>query len=167
MYEKNISLKDVQNSDIPFIYEWENDPQNWVVSERYKPYTLEEIIALIASSNDYLEFRQKRWMIWKNSSNQPIGTIDLFQGDLPATEAGIGILIATENNRRQGFAEEAIEAAVRFAAENLAIDTFQVTIHSTNIASVRLFEKCGFKSDNSIFDSVKPSLIKMSLCVKK
>jgi diamine N-acetyltransferase len=158
--------------DIPFIYKWENDERNWSVSETTSSYSLAEIRALVDSAMDYSDTRQKRWMIVLKESNSPIGTLDIFQGELPEGEAGIGILIADEEMRNKGFAKQAIEQAIALAQKEYEINTFHVLVHSNNKASVHLFKKCGFQNedldaDNFNFEPETEFILKMSRCVKK
>ncbi len=167
-----VELRDVIDEDIPFIYQWENDEANWEVSETKKAYTEDEILALVTSAQDYMETRQKRWMIIENGMAVPIGTIDIFQGELKENETGIGILIANTEKRRKGYAEQAVNKVLDLASISYGIDNFYVTIQSNNLASLNLFEKCGFRAvptleDNSNFGSESSEIITMSLCVKK
>jgi diamine N-acetyltransferase len=168
----DIQLRDVLAEDLPLIFRWENDPANWEVSDTQKAYSTGEILALIASSSDYEETQQKRWMIIEKNSKQAIGTVDIFQGNLKENETGIGILIAEPKNRRKGFASQAINIAMEKAHNLYDIGCFFAQIHKGNLASLALFKKCGYqavsaKEDNPNFDSTSSEIITMYLCVKK
>ncbi len=170
-FSEEIFIRDVQVSDHIIIFKWENDPENWVVSERDKVYTFEEIQALIASAADFKESNQKRWMISKQD-NQVIGTIDVFQGGFKKGQVGIGILIAEEENREKGFAKQAVFQAINKCIVDFSINTFYADAHVSNQASIALFIKCGFEplhqvDDNSNFDSQNSTIIRLKICVKK
>lgn len=172
MSSGDIIIRDVSDLDIPFIYQWENDEKNWAVSERTSAYSLDEILALVDSANDFFETQQKRWMIVLSKTNVPIGTVDIFQGELPNQEAGLGILIADESLRSRGYGQTAVTKAMELAEKEYNIHTFHVLVHSDNLASIQLFKKCGFQSvdlatDNFNFDLKKEYIIKLSKCLKK
>lgn len=172
IFGEKIALRDAVQSDVPLIMKWENDPKNWEVSETSREYSKAEIVALLASSDNYSESQQKRWVILDKANNKPLGTVDVFQGELADKETGIGILIAEEEQRRKGFAVEAIELAISKCKSDFGIDTVHVTVQADNKASLKLFEKCGFRNnespiESSNFDLVSPTIIKMSLCLKK
>jgi len=61
MVQSKIAIRDVVAEDLKLIYQWENNPENWEVSETTKPFTFEEIKALIDSSSDFSKTQQKRW----------------------------------------------------------------------------------------------------------
>ncbi len=167
---KDIYLRDVQETDLHTIMDWENNPENWEVSETMKEYSFQEIEALIASSTSYLETRQKRWMIVHSENKFPIGTIDIFGIGFSENEVGAGILIAQDLYRRQGYAEQAIHLLVEFCQKNYQIHTFHCDVQAKNKASLQLFNKCGFVADLPIeeyanFDSL--FIVKMTLCIRK
>ncbi len=172
MVQSKIAIRDVVAEDLKLIYQWENNPENWEVSETTKPFTFEEIKALIDSSSDFSKTQQKRWMIILMETNEPIGTIDIFQGDLDSGEVGVGILIEEVKHRKKGFATEAINQMIQLSSTRLGIQTYHVTVHQNNNSSIRLFEKCGFQINesehlNANFDKASKDTIKMKLCVKK
>ena len=75
----------------------------------------------------------------------PIGTIDLFDFDPLHQRAGIGILVAASQNRRKGYASEALSALIRYAFETLQLKQLYCNILENNPASIELFQKAGFE----------------------
>jgi len=172
MVQSKITIRDVVAEDLKLIYQWENNSENWEVSETTKPFTFDEIKALIDSSSDFSKTQQKRWMIILTETNEPIGTVDIFQGNLDSGEVGVGILIEEVKHRKKGYATEAINQMIQLSSTRLGIQTYHVTVHQNNTSSIRLFEKCGFQTYesehlNANFDKVSKETIKMKLCVKK
>jgi len=167
-----IALRTVRIIDFPKIYEWENNPDNWIVSETEKQYTFNEISLLSESAEDIFETSQLRLIIETNDDSESIGTLDLFQADFDEKSAHIGILIANDKHRRKGYAQDAIQLVSEFCAQVLSLDKIYCTIHSFNSASLELFKKCGFQKveegkENPIFDSNSDDVIKMILWLKK
>ena len=73
-----------------------------------------------------------------------VGSIDIFDFDPQHCRFGIGILIYEESDRRKGYAKEAIEAIVEYGHNTLNLKQIWATIAVDNIASIALFESCGF-----------------------
>jgi diamine N-acetyltransferase len=169
---KNIFLRPVKTSDIPWIMKWENNPENWLVSETEKPYSFEEINLLIESSEDIFENGQLRFILVDNSSGYLLGTMDLFKANFEEKTVHVGILIAEEKDRRKGYAEEAVQLVQDYVFQELKMVTIYSTIQFHNQPSIQLFKKCGFEvvadeKENPIFDSNSNETIKMCLCLKK
>jgi diamine N-acetyltransferase len=172
IFGKKISLRQVRTIDIPSIMIWENNPENWLVSETVKAYTFGEVILLVDSSEDIFENGQLRFIISNNHLNTPIGTLDLFQTNFEEKSVHIGILITDSNNRRKGFAQESISLVQNYITSDLDFNFLYCTIQCFNQSSFELFKKCGFEviedgKENPIFDSNSLESIKMCLCLKK
>ena len=60
---KLVSLRATEPADVDSIYEWENDPENWLVSDTVAPYSRHQILQFINQSNDIYMSHQCRFMI--------------------------------------------------------------------------------------------------------
>lgn len=169
---ERIYLRPVRTIDIPLIMKWENNPENWIVSETEKPYTFDEINLLVDSSEDIFENGQLRLMLIKQESKQAIGTVDLYQADFDNKTVHVGILIAETVERKKGFAEEAIRLVINYVFNELEIEFLYCLIQSFNQSSFELFKKCGFElvneeEENPIFEVNSSEPIIKRLCLKK
>ena len=100
-----ITLRPLYLSDLDFLYNIENNTDNWKYGTENKQYTKEDLINYIANAKqDIATTRQFRFVI--DLENTPIGFIDLF--DYTNNSAGIGVIIA-KKFRRRGFAKEALQ----------------------------------------------------------
>ena len=72
------------------------------------------------------------------------GCIDLFEYDPLNRRAGIGILIYGAENRRKGYAREALGILGRYAREQLRLHQLWCTVGAGNAASLALFRQAGF-----------------------
>lgn len=141
----NISLRNVCLSDLQLLLDWENNPENWAVSETTQPYTEEEMIDFIVEQSAMQQPEQLRLMICINSNNEPIGAIDLFNINSEKKTASVGILINEIKHRNQGYATEALQLMKKNAKKQLKLSTLYCTIHSDNTSSIKLFSKCSFE----------------------
>jgi len=142
---EQVYIRLVESSDAGTILLWENNPENWKVSETEVPFDLNSILTLIEQAQQIRTYGQLRFMICLNSTNESIGTIDLFDANFKHKRAGVGILIAEKSQRNKGFAKEALVLIIKYSKEVLGFKNIYCTIHSDNDSSVKLFESIGFK----------------------
>ena len=138
----NILLRPLKVSDINFLFEVENNTDNWRYGAENKVYTKEELTNYIANAKqDIATAGQFRFVI--DMENTPIGFIDLF--DYITNSAGVGVIIV-KNYRRRGFSKEALELLIDYATNTLKIEKLHCNIQKDNLASIKLFTSCGFKA---------------------
>ena len=136
-----ILLRPLQLSDLDFLFEIENNKENWKYGTENKQYTKEELTNYIANAKqDITNAGQFRFVI--DFENTPIGFIDLF--DYTTNSAGVGVIIA-KNYRRRGFSKEALELLIDYATNTLKIEKLHCNIQKDNLASIKLFTSCGFE----------------------
>jgi diamine N-acetyltransferase len=74
-----------------------------------------------------------------------VGSIDLFDFDPIHQRAGLGILIASPSDRRQGYACKALLQMIEYCRKVLFLHQIYCNIATRNTASIQLFQKAGFK----------------------
>jgi RimJ/RimL family protein N-acetyltransferase len=81
------------------------------------------------------------WVIRKLDETAPCGRVDLR---LCGEEADVGYVLAV-SKWGQGIMTEALTAVLEFARRHLSLRRVAGTCDPENRASVRVFQKCGFK----------------------
>ena len=145
LQNKNIRLRALEKEDLDYLYKWENNTSIWHLSNTLIPfsrYTLKEYIA--AAAQDIYEAKQLRLIIEHRESHKALGTIDLFEFDPYHQRAGIGILIAEKSERKKGYASEALETMINYAAKVLSLKQLYCNILENNQESLKLFISKGF-----------------------
>lgn len=140
-----IKLRPLEPEDINLLYAWENEMEIWEVSNTLVPfsrYILEQYI--MNSQQDIYESKQLRLIIEANGG-KAVGAVDLFDFDPFHQRAGVGILIHAINERQKGLASDALTLLCQYANEVLGLHQIYANISDNNLASIRLFEKCGFE----------------------
>ena len=138
---KNIVLRPLQNSDLDFLFDIENNTGNWQFGSEQKQYNKQELLDYIANAKtDITVAKQYRFVIDLNST--PIGFIDLF--DYTTDSAGVGVII-TKDYRNKGFAKEALTLLTDYAFVILDINQLYCSITKDNLRSIKLFTSCGFE----------------------
>ncbi|MFN3557606.1 MAG: GNAT family N-acetyltransferase [Bacteroidales bacterium] len=146
---EKLKMRAMEPADLDLIYQWENDPETWIYSNTYTPFSrfhLEQFI--LNSQGDIFTDKQLRLMI-TDPQGTTVGCADLFEFDARNRRAGVGILIAREF-RRMGYASEALDIVIHYAHQVLNLHQLFCNIAANNKVSIRLFtqkgfEKCGHK----------------------
>lgn len=143
----DIGVRDLKVSDASFMLQWENDPENWKVSNRTEPLTMGDIEALVKAQleNIIYELDQFRFIIEESKTDKILGAIDLYEIDWDNDAAYLGILIAEKSDRRRGAAILGLESLFKLMKEVFGLYTVMVRVQPDNSASLALFEKAGFK----------------------
>ena len=142
---QHIYLRALESSDLDLIYSLENDMSIWQISNTITPFSKDIIqLYLQSAQQDIYTNKQLRLLICLNETNQPIGTIDLFEFDPMNLRVGVGILIF-ESHRNSGYAAESITVIKNYSKNVLLLNQLYCNINATNFDSIKLFEKCGLE----------------------
>ena len=139
-----IILRSVDSSDIDTILLWENssaEPLYGVYEERF---SREDVVQFIENQQRFSlsENEQLRLMICSHEGER-LGALDLTEYD--GEKAFVSILIFDLDNRRKGFAENALRLAISYA-ESLGLHLLYANIFPENLPSISLFKKLGFEA---------------------
>ena len=140
-----IRFRALEPDDIDLLYEWENDASIWEVSNTFEPFSKYILAKYIKESQrDIYETKQVRIVI-ETLEGKAVGAIDLFDFDPFHFRAGVGILIHDENDRKLGYATDALQLLCKYAAEYLRLHQLYANIGEDNLTSIHLFTKNGFE----------------------
>jgi diamine N-acetyltransferase len=143
-YEK-INLRALEPEDLELLYEWENNDNNWLISNTVSPFSKYTLKRYLENSHKNIyETGQLRLMIDQIHDKKTIGTIDLFDFDPFHKRAGLGILIANEAYRREGYGTMALKCLIGYCFKTLQLHQLYCNILSNNCESMELFKKLGF-----------------------
>jgi len=131
----NIRFRALEPDDLDLLFEWENDLEIWEVSNTFEPFS--------DSHRDIYESKQVR-MVIENLEGKAVGAIDLFDFDPFHFRAGVGIMIHDKNDRKHGYATDALELLCQYAANYLRLHQLYANIGEDNQDSIKLFTKNGF-----------------------
>jgi len=139
-----VRLRALEPEDIDLLYEWENDSEIWEVSNTLEPFSKYVLSKYIKESQrDIFASRQVRLII-ETFDKKAVGSIDLFDFDPIHLRAGVGILIHNQDDRRLGYASEALRLIDSYAATYLRLHQLYANISEDNEPSIRLFTGNGF-----------------------
>ena len=87
---KQIYLRTLEPSDADIILKWENNPDNWSVSNTLVPFSRKLIEDYVRSAQDIYSVKQVRFMVCLIENGREIGAIDLFDFDPYHHKVGSG-----------------------------------------------------------------------------
>lgn len=148
-----IRLRKLEPSDLPFLYQWENDSSAWADSDTHNPLSRQDLRAYIESTTgDIYRDGQLRLMICDETplaegSQEKVcttlGCIDLFDFDARNRKAAIGLYIAPEA-RGRGVGHEAVRQLLRYAFVFLHLRMVYAIIGTGNISCTSIYKDLDF-----------------------
>ena len=143
---EKVVLRSVDSSDIDTILLWENSSAEPLYGVYDEEYTREDVEQFVENQQRYslAENEQLRLMICSHEGER-LGCIDLSYYD--GRKAFVSILIFDLDNRRKGFAENALHLMIDYA-KSLDLQTLYANILPENLPSISLFEKVRFVKEN-------------------
>ena len=145
---ENVILRSVDFSDVDTILLWENSSAEPLYGVYDEEYTSEDVVQFVENQQRYslAENEQLRLMICSHSGER-LGCVDLTEYD--GRKSFVSILIFDLDNRRKGFAENALRLTISYA-ESLGLHTLYANILPENFPSVSLFKKLGFEAVDEV-----------------
>ena len=150
-----LRLRKIEPSDLPFLYQWENDATMWADSDTHNPLSRHDLHQYIENTTgDIYRDGQLRLIIEGvadtsspnshiASSPNIIGCIDLFDFDARNRKAAIGMYIAPEA-RGQGVGKQAVQLLLDYAFGFLHLRMLYAIISVHNTACAHIYEQMGF-----------------------
>ena len=160
----NLKLRKLEPSDLPFLYQWENDASVWADGSNHNPLSQQDLRDYIASTTgDIYKDGQLRLIIesvspkdglgqtWERSVSETVcqrsgltmGCIDLFDFDPRNRRAALGMYIAPEY-RGKGVGKAALELLEDYAFNHLNLRVLYAVIATNNAACSALYRTAGY-----------------------
>ena len=143
---KNIQLRYLEQSDLEFLYDIENDEKLWVYGSESQHFSKKTLSDYIHNAKQDIEIsKQVRFVI--SYKGKAVGMIDLY--DYNGQSSGIGVIVL-QDYQKKGFAKESLSLLTDYAFSNLKLKKLFCSITPNNIASIKLFTSFGFKLKSTI-----------------
>ena len=153
-----LRLRKIEPSDLPFLYQWENDATMWADSDTHNPLSRHDLHQYIENTTgDIYRDGQLRLIIEDSQlstlnsqlSTNIVGCIDLFDFDARNRKAAIGMYIAPEA-RGRGVGKQAVQLLLDYAFNFLHLRMVYAIISVNNVACSRLYEQMDFLPSSSL-----------------
>lgn len=144
LVSERIRLRAMEPVDLDLLYEMENDPEMWDITNTTVPYSRYILRQYIESSRyDLYADCQLRLVIMRQEDNLTMGTIDVTDFVPFHGRGEVGIALRREF-RGCGYATEALQLLCDYAFSFLHLKQLVVHIAADNEVSLHLFRSCGF-----------------------
>ena len=151
---KELFLRPIEKKDALSVYLWELDKETQRVTQSEIKVSIENVYALIEQQTDVHNSNQLRMMICLSNNNASIGMVDLYDVDFVKGNAYVGILIAEKQQRKKGFARQALLSIAQYAKEELNLIKLKAIIQLSNEGSIALFKSLNYlRSGEKTLDS--------------
>ena len=155
-----VKLRKIEPSDLPFLYQWENDAAVWADGANHNPLSQQDLRDYIASTTGDIykdgqlrlviqslseaDFEQSGLSSLSPQDGLTIGCIDLFDFDPRNRRAALGMYIAPEY-RGNGVGREALKQLESYAFDFLHLRCLYAVIATNNQACSALYEHACYK----------------------
>lgn len=137
-----ITLRKLEPSDLPFLYQWENDASSWPDGSIHNPLSQQDLRDYIASTTgDIYADRQLRLII--EADGATVGCIDLFDFDVRNRKAALGMYVAPDA-RGRGVGRQALQLMEEYAFGQLQLRLLYAIIATDNAPCSRLYRQAGY-----------------------
>jgi len=137
-----ITLRKLEPSDLPFLYQWENDASSWTDGDTHNPLSQQDLRDYIESTTgDIYRDGQLRLIITEGDAT--LGCIDLFDFDARNRKAALGMYVVPEA-RGKGVGERALKRIEEYAFQYLHLRLLYAIISEHNEPCNALYRKAGY-----------------------
>jgi len=138
-----LRLRKIEPSDLPFLYQWENDAASWADGANHNPLSQQDLRDYIASTTGDIYKDGQLRLIIESSNPATLGCVDLFDFDPRNRRAAIGMYIAPEY-RGKGVGHEALKQLESYAFDFLHLRCLYAVIATNNTPCSTLYSHAGY-----------------------
>ena len=138
-----LRLRKIEPSDLPFLYQWENDAASWADGANHNPLSQQDLRDYIASTTGDIYKDGQLRLIIESSNPATLGCVDLFDFDPRNRRAAIGMYIAPEY-RGKGVGHEALKQLESYAFGFLHLRCLYAVIATNNTPCSTLYSHAGY-----------------------
>ena len=152
--ECTISLRELKEKDAPLMLEWMHDPDyQKVFKKRMIDATQKDVLGFIVASRmpENVTTAESLHYAIVDSTDQYLGTISLKDIDIENGTAEYAIALRKPAQGR-GIAFKATKLILNKAFSDLKLRRVFLSVHSDNMAAIKLYEKAGFKLEGEFRD---------------
>ena len=151
---ETLTLRALEPEDLDLLYQVENDTESWWVGAQSSPYSkfvLREYLSQV--TNDIYTDKQLRLVAMKNTDQEPVALVDLFNFSPAHHRAELGLLILPQH-RHKGFARQIVGLIEQFAKEHLQMHQIVLYTPCAHESTFGLFQSLGYKERHLLKDWV-------------
>lgn len=142
---KRVYLRPFEESDLPLVRRWTNDPE-------VRGLTSEVFPASLKSTAEYFErLRTDPYRVWftlaLKESDRPIGQVGILRIYHPWRTADLTMIVGERDAQGKGYGREAMELALDYAFGSLGLHRIAIAVVGFNERAIGFYEKLGFRRE--------------------
>lgn len=143
-----IKLRKLEPTDLPFLYQWENDASAWADGGTHNPLSQKDLRDYIeATTGDIYRDGQLRLII--EEEGETLGCIDLFDFDALNRKAAIGMYVCPQV-RGKGVGKQALVLLEDYAFDFLNLRLLYAIIATSNEPCSSLYKQAGYQPSSPL-----------------
>ncbi|MBA5730201.1 GNAT family N-acetyltransferase [Aerococcaceae bacterium INB8] len=140
-----IYLRPIIKDDLKYLNDWKNDEETYkFLGGGFMPISKDQQSNWLDSMID-LTGNNKRYIVCKQSDDNPIGMIGLYGINWIHRTTEVGLYIGDKNELRKGYAKEAYALLENFAKNYLNIRKINLNVVDFNKKAKLMWENYGFQ----------------------
>ena len=143
---ERILLRPVEDSDVPLIHRWMNQPEVWRNMDYERPFSLEDV------REDVRRSRDEGVPLTIVVDGRPIGRVGLNQFRRRDRLASLYLYIGEPEFWGHGYAREAVRTLLAFAFDRYDLWQVELWLLGDNDKAFRVYEACGFVREAKLRD---------------
>ena len=146
----SVFLRSAEREDIPLFVGWLND---WRTSRTLgirSPFSLPMEEAWFERMSAGQGKEGYHFVACLLEDDRPIGTVGLFDVDLPNGSAGLGIAIGAPEDRGRGLGTDTLRALLAFGFGMLRLERIWLDVYDMNPGARRVYERVGFVLEGTL-----------------
>lgn len=164
-------LRELRRTDIETINKWRNNVE--LIDLLGAPFRFINSEVDLRWFEHYMGNRQNtvRCAITEKGEEEILGLVSLTDIDYLNQSAELHIMIGDKCNRGRGIGTFAVNEIVLHAFNNMNLHRIELSVLDSNIAAIRLYEKCGFIQEglkrNVVFKDGKFVDMRIYACLRE
>ncbi len=140
-----VRLRKLEPSDLPFLYQWENDAAVWADSDTHNPLSQQDLRSYIENTTgDIYRDGQLRLIIENDTDHSTLGCVDLFDFDPRNRKAALGLYVSPEA-RGNRVGQETMKLLEHYAFGMLNLRMLYAVIRISNVICLSLYHSLGYE----------------------
>jgi diamine N-acetyltransferase len=141
---KKVTLRPVEESDLPVIQQWMNQPEVWRYMDYERPYSLEDV------RRDIETARKEGQPFTIMADDRPIGRIGLNRFRDRDRICALYMFIGESSCWGHGYARDACMALLAFAFDRMDLHQVELWTLADNVRAIPMYRKCGFTQEGTL-----------------
>jgi RimJ/RimL family protein N-acetyltransferase len=151
---EGVELRRHDPADYPLYARWYGDEEIWRLTS-WAPQPLRQSEAERLFEDREKSSTEDSFAIYREDGEEPIGVISLTNINEANASAELSIIVGEERDRNEGLGTEAIRVILRYAFEELGLESVGLSVFEFNEPAVQAYEKLGFEREGRIQQAVR------------